>query len=109
MNRNINSRLTKLEHELDYSYLNGEQLRRIDVRRLTSKQIQSLDVLQLSDEQVRAIGFEAMTDSQIDALARLCPPEIAAIINAMSDEELQAVLERRLCPWYPGYKPDLSE
>ena len=108
MRGNINSRVTKLERGLDYSHLSGEHLRRLDVRKLSRQQIQSLDVTKLNDEQIKAIGPDALTDEQLEMLSSGCPPEIAAIIKSMTDDELQAVIEMRVCVWYPGYIPALT-
>ena len=108
MHGNINSRLTRIERELDYSHVSGEQLRRLDVGKLSRQQIQSLDVTKLTDEQIKAIGPDVLTDEQLEALSSACPPEIAAIIQSMNDDELQAVIEMRVCVWYPGYTPALT-
>jgi hypothetical protein len=108
MRGNINSRLTRIERELDYSCLRGEQLRRLDVRKLSRQQIQSLDVMQLSDEQIFAIGLDSLSDHQLEALSGNCSPEIEAIIETMTDDELRAAAEGRMCVWYRGYKGELT-
>src|ERR1044071_5423537 len=93
------SRMAKIEQGIDVSWLSDDQLRRLDVRKLSRQQIQSLDVTKLTDEQIKAIGPDALTDEQLEALSSGCPAEIAAIIESMTDDELQAVIEMRVCVW----------
>lgn len=106
--KSLLSRVAKLETGIDVARLSDDQLRRLDAKRLSLAQIQALDVAKLTDEQALALDVSILTDEQLDALQDRCGPEAIALIKSMSDEELRALAEMRLCVWLPGYRPDLS-
>ena len=106
------SRVTKIETGIDVRRLTREQIQMLDMSKLSREQLAAIDVTLLTMNQVVAMGFENLTDEQLTAIANgecyWMPPEDAAWIHSLSDEELDAVAEGRYERWEPGFKPELS-
>jgi hypothetical protein len=108
---NLQQRIRRVETSIDVSRLSGEQVRRLDLSRLSLEQIQALDIARLTDEQVVRLDFATLTDAQLAAVSKGFDdkfPEMAAVIESLTDDELTAIKEWRLCPWHPGYKGEFG-
>jgi hypothetical protein len=105
----LKSRIRRIETGIDVARLSDEQLKRLDFSRLSREQIQALDIRRLTEDQVIQLDFANLTDAQLDAVIKGFDekyPDMQRVIHAMADEELTAVKDMRLCPWYPGYTGD---
>lgn len=106
------SRVTKIETSIDVARLTREQVQMLDMSKLSREQLAALDITLLTMDQVVAMGFENLTDEQLTAITNgecyWMPPEEAAWIHSLSDEELNALAEGRYERWEPGYKPESS-
>jgi hypothetical protein len=101
----LKSRISRIETGIDVARLSDEQLKRLDFSRLSREQVQSLDVARLTEDQVLQLDFADLTDAQLGDVIKGFDekyPDMQRVIHAMADEELTAVKEMRLCPWYPG-------
>lgn len=108
---NLQQRIRRIETSIDVARLSSEQLKRLNTSRLSLEQIQALDIAQLTDEQLVRLDFKDLTDAQIEAMSKGFDdkfPEMAAVIESMTDDELTAIKEWRLCPWHPGYKGEFG-